>query len=60
MGTAQRDASRKKERGDWKRLGWLAVLAQYNTPELVILCYLNNLVLCSRRVSSGSDSKLSL
>ena len=28
--------------------------------KLVILCYLNNLDLCSRRVSSGSDSKLSL
>ena len=33
MGTAQRDANRKKGRGGWKRLGWLAVLAQYNTPE---------------------------
>ena len=37
------------------------VVGQHSTilQKLVILCYLNNLVLCSRRVSSGSDSKLS-
>ena len=37
------------------------VVGQHSTilQKLMILCYLNNLVLSSRRVSSGSDSKLS-